>query len=117
MRLVLVFLSMPVLLLSLPVMLPIVAILQAREQRQRQRVAQRSVCVRCGATLGAESLGRADRAWQEEWAERRKRYPHVKWRVIRRVWAVCGGCGAGYGFDNGAFHPESGVSPGPASAA
>ena len=85
-------------LFTLPITLPIVAWLDARDKRRRL-TASWVACHQCGAMLGPEALARSDATWAEWLANVRREHPGWRMRVVRRVWAVCGRCGAEYGFD------------------
>ncbi len=98
----LVILGMVALGLLLPVVLPVVAVLEARDRRRRVRAAEAFSCLRCGQILGREGLERGDAAWREHFAALQRRYPHHFLRVVRDVHAVCPHCGARYGFDKDA---------------
>ena len=88
-------------LITFPVWLPVVFLLDARDCRLKQGVAEKTQCSRCGATLGLTSLGRANAAWAQHVAALQRRLPQRIFRLgPRRVWAVCVACGAEYGFDD-----------------
>ena len=90
---------MVVLLFLLPVILPVVAVLEARDRRRRVRAAVAFACVRCGQILGREGLARGDAAWAEHFFALQRAHPHSKLRVVRDVYAVCPRCDARYGYD------------------
>ena len=85
--------------LGLPVMLPVAMIQHVRTQRRRQRRAERTPCLRCGAGLGEAALARADAAWAEYVSKLHREYPGARFRLVRSVWAVCAACGQRYDYD------------------
>lgn len=90
---------MVALIFLLPVILPVVAFLEARDRRRRVRAAEAFGCVRCGRLLGREGLARGDAAWAEHFTALQRAHPYSKLRVVRDVYAVCPHCGARYGYD------------------
>ena len=88
-----------VFLLGLPVMLPVAIVQHGRIGQRRKRRADGTACARCGAALGEAALARADAAWSEHVAKLHREHPHVMFRLVRRVWAVCVACGQEYGYD------------------
>jgi hypothetical protein len=48
-----------------PVLIPIAAVLHARDRRRMQVAPSEALCECCGATLGAASWHRADKKWAE----------------------------------------------------
>jgi hypothetical protein len=86
-------------LITSPVLIPLAAVLNARERRRMQTVADKTRCECCGATLGAASLSLADKQWAEWFAAKRRAQPTVRFRVVRDLWAICPACSAEYNFD------------------
>ena len=84
---------------SLPVLLPVAALLHALDQYRMRAAARRAGCARCGHPLGQAALDRADEYWAEWWRDWHRAHPHSIPRVVRTVWAVCPACGARHGFD------------------
>jgi hypothetical protein len=82
-----------------PVLIPIAAVLHARERRHMRAVVRETRCEGCGAILGDASLHRADAVWGEYVATLHRDQPGILFRLLRRLWAVCTVCGAEYDFD------------------
>ena len=85
--------------LSMPVLLPLVGLAQARYERRKRLAAARTPCGWCGAPLGAEALARADALFAAYVA---KLFPPdrlVKYRIVRDLHACCLRCDAGHRFD------------------
>jgi hypothetical protein len=82
-----------------PVLIPIALILHARDQRRMQTAAATASCEHCGATLGTESLRRADAAWATHVSALQQARPTIRFRLVRRLWATCATCDAEYDFD------------------
>lgn len=92
--------GLPLLVLSLPITLPAVALAGALDRKRLRTAARHTVCVRCGAVLGEAALRLADERWQ---AEAAPHPPHTRLRVARRtartLLAICTVCGERYTFD------------------
>jgi hypothetical protein len=82
------------LLLLLPILIPIAAICAHLEERKIKKLARQCHCLCCGAVLGDESIRLTDAPFATEAAERRKKFPRVKFRIVRNVHAICLKCGA-----------------------
>ncbi len=94
-----VLLGLIVLTLFLPVILPLAAVLHARDLRRKRLAAACFVCVGCGQVLGQAALDRADAEWAEFVAKLHREHPGYRFRLVRDVDAVCLHCGARYHFD------------------
>ena len=92
-------LAAAVLILLLPVILPVVAVLDVLGRRRKVRDAERFACVRCGEILGRSGLELGDAAWREHFAALARAHPGVKLRIVRDVDAACSRCGSRYGHD------------------
>lgn len=88
-----------VLILSLPVLLPVVAVLEARDRRRLRAAADAFACLECGEILGLAALERADADWAGHLARLHREHPGCRFRLVRDVHAVCTRCGARYRFD------------------
>ena len=90
---------------ALPVLIPIAFLLHVRDQRHMQAAAGNTHCEGCGSILGAASLQRADAAWGQHVTALFRDQPGVRFRLMRRLKAMCAVCGAEYDFDTtlGAF--------------
>lgn len=86
-------------LMVFPMLLAIVAVQQALSRLRLRRTVGATVCGRCGAVLGGPALDRAEAAWRAEMARWQPAHPGYRLRVVRRLWALCGACGAGHDFD------------------
>jgi hypothetical protein len=61
--------------------------------------ANRFLCVNCGLVLGRDSLALADLECTRLAEERRKKHPHVKFKLApRELYAICSKCGTHYEF-------------------
>lgn len=87
-------------LLLLPVLLPFAALLNFLENRRLKHTAQQFHCVQCGKILGRESLRRADNTWQKQMREFRVKHPGVRYRIVRKLHAICAFCDAEYTYFN-----------------
>lgn len=76
--------------------LPLVLLAQYLRHRRTCAAAARSACVACGTVLGRAALRAADAEWDGFVQEWRRRHPHAKPRLVRRVHAVCPHCRAKY---------------------
>ncbi len=88
-----------VMVLCLPIILPLLAFTEGRQQRQRQAAAARTHCQGCGAILGEAALARADEHTRERFANFRRDHPGWRPRMVRRIWAICTACGTRYDYD------------------
>ena len=95
-----VFTGLVVLMISLPVTLPLVAVLHAREMRRRRLAVENFACAVCGNVLGEPALARADTVWAGYIERLCREKPGYRFRLVRRVHAVCTRCGAGYEYDD-----------------
>lgn len=93
--------------LLLPVLLPLVIVLDVLRRRRKAHDAERFACERCGQVLGRAGLERGDAAWAEHFTALEQDHPYSKLRVVRDVHAVCLRCGARYHYDKQArtFRP------------
>ena len=90
--------SVLLVLLTLPVSMPLIALFGAIDARRLRAAACRTPCGGCGQVLGTAALSAADAAWTVELAERHRRLPGLRLRVVRRCHALCTVCGARYGW-------------------
>ena len=86
-------------LLTLPVTMPVAMIQHGRIERRRRQRADKTPCTRCGAVLGEAALARADAEWTAHVDKLHREHPHVMFRLVRKVWAVCAVCGQKHGYD------------------
>lgn len=91
--------AMVLLLFTLPITLPIVALLHKRDQGRLRVAACGMRCVRCDHLLGIASLDASDAAERERMAELHRLYPFHKLRIVRRSHARCVNCGTDYAWD------------------
>ena len=84
-------------LLALPILLPLAMIGHLRSQLRLRKLVGQFLCVACGAKLGINALRIADQRWAEEVRRIQAVSPRAKIvRMIRRLHAVCPGCGCEY---------------------
>jgi hypothetical protein len=92
------FLIVVAFVVLLPVIIPAALVIAAVNKHRRRKVAQAFVCVRCREVLGPKSLEPADDEWRKDMKELRRKYPHLKIRVVRTCHAICPTCGTRYTF-------------------
>jgi hypothetical protein len=85
-------------LLCLPLLIPAAIVLEVVNKRRLRRVAASFSCQNCGRSLGAEGVALADQEWARQVRELMRQHPGVRFRLLRTVDAICGGCGARYTF-------------------
>jgi hypothetical protein len=88
-----------VLFLISPILIPVVTMLHRRDQRRMLTAACNTHCSQCGAILGVASITRADATWAEHVAALEHERPTIRFRMVRRIWAICAECDSQYGFD------------------
>ena len=88
-----------VLVVGLPVIVPLAAVLHARDQRRRRAAANAFACVRCGEVLGSAALALADARWAEHMAQMQREHPGYQFRIVRDLDAVCTRCETPYRYD------------------
>jgi hypothetical protein len=96
-RIAAIFLAI-VLLLFLPVIIPVVALLDRVYRKRLRAAACAFACLSCGGTLGLESIRLADAQWDEHLRELREKYPSTRFRRVRHVRAICPACRVRYAF-------------------
>ncbi len=84
-------------LLSLPIVLPIVGLQQAREHKRKRACVERWPCGWCVAPLEAEALTRADALFGAYIDERFDKTEQL--RIVRDLHACCPRCDAGHRYD------------------
>jgi hypothetical protein len=85
----------------LPILMPIAFILHARDVKRLQALAEHSHCTNCGYRLGQEALDLADKASADYVEElHRDAPPGTRFRLVRRIHAICTQCGLQYRFDD-----------------
>src|SRR5215470_5139163 len=87
-----------VLLVFLPVIIPVIGLLDRVYRRRLRAAACAFACVSCGGILGLESIRLADAEWEEHLRELREKHPSTRFRLVRHVRAICPGCGVRYAF-------------------
>jgi hypothetical protein len=87
-----------VLMVFLPVIIPVVALLDRAYRKRLRAAAGVFACLSCGRILGLESIRLADAAWDEHMRDLRAKYPSTRFRLVRHVHAICLGCGVHYAF-------------------
>jgi hypothetical protein len=96
-RIATIFLAI-VLLVFLPVIIPVVALLDFAYRKRLRTTACAFACLSCGGILGLESIRLADAAWAEHLRELQEKYPAARFRLVRHVHAICPACGVRYAF-------------------
>jgi TRAP-type C4-dicarboxylate transport system permease small subunit len=96
-RIAAIFLAI-VLLVFLPVIIPVVALLDRAYRKRLRAAACAFACLSCGGILGLESIRLADAQWAEHLRELREKYPSTRFRLVRHVRAICPACGVRYAF-------------------
>jgi len=96
-RIAAIFLAI-VLLVFLPVIIPVVALLDRAYRKRLRAAACAFACLSCGGILGLESIRLADAEWDERLRELREKYPSTRFRLVRHVRAICPACGVRYAF-------------------
>jgi hypothetical protein len=92
------WLTVLLLLVCLPVIIPAFIVLEAVQKRRLRRAARSFTCLNCGKLLGANAVAVADAEWSRYVRELMRQHPGVKLRLVRTVDAICPGCGACYMF-------------------
>jgi protein gp37 len=87
-----------VLLVFLPVIIPVVALLDRAYRKRLRAAACAFACLSCAGILGLESIRLADAEWAEHLRELREKYPSIRFRLVRHVRAICPACGVRYAF-------------------
>lgn len=87
-----------ILLMFLPVIIPVVALLERAYRKRLRAAACAFACRSCGGILGLESIRLADAAWQEHLRELGEKYPSTRFRLVRHVHAICPACRVRYSF-------------------
>jgi hypothetical protein len=93
-----------VLLVFLPVVLPVLLVLETLDGRRMRAAARKFVCLSCGSGLGAEAIRLADQAWSQHFSDKRADSPGARFhmwrdrRMVRHLRAICPHCGARYGY-------------------
>ena len=82
--------------LSLPVVLPVMAIRNMIDARCQKRIANDISCEQCGKLLGEAAILESNRVVAQEWKQLQAKHPGVKFRRIRRHDAICTDCGQEY---------------------
>jgi hypothetical protein len=84
-------------IVSFPIIIPIVAFSQWRELRRMRAAARDFACLNCGQRLGEEAITLGDEAWARKMAEHEGPWiEDVGLRMVRQLHAVCPHCGAQY---------------------
>src|SRR5215831_248293 len=96
-RIAAIFLAI-VLVMFLPVIIPVVALLDRAYRKRLRAAACAFACLSCGGILGLEAIRLADGAWGEHLRELREKYPSIRFRLVRHVHAICPACRARYAF-------------------
>ena len=92
-------------ILALPMLLPVAIGRYYLYKHRIHTAAKRSVCPSCGHASASMPFIGPTRYWQSYVAELHRANPSVKFRLVRLIHAICGGCGAGLYFreESGTF--------------
>jgi hypothetical protein len=82
--------------LLLPIILPLVLILDGLRTRKIKRIVCDFICVSCGTQLGVEALRLGNERWAAIISDLHKQYPGMRFRIVRDIHAVCPNCGCEY---------------------
>jgi hypothetical protein len=87
----------------LPITLPVIAVLDALDQRRMRTAANTFACLSCGSILGGEALKLADEAWRQSFIDMHSRSPGFRLlrrspRIVRHLYAICPRCGARFDY-------------------
>lgn len=87
-----------VVLLTLPLLIPVMLVWEAIRERKKRTVASSFACLKCGAILGAAAVRLANEVYKEEMRKLwEQKPPGVKWRLApRTLHAICLACGTRY---------------------
>lgn len=89
--------AVPLIVLTSPITLPVLAASEALRKRRMRSVADTTACQQCGELLTREAIKLADLKVAAEFAEMRAEFPHSRFRLAdRKMWAICPTCGATY---------------------
>jgi hypothetical protein len=83
-------------LISMPVVLPYVAVSESLQKRRMITAAEVTRCKQCGRLLTRRSLELANQKVSTERAELRAKHPKTRFRIVRNLWAICTHCFAEY---------------------
>ncbi len=87
-------------MVALPVIIPLITLLAALDERHRKSAAASTRCIRCGLILGIAAVEKADEMYAAYVAViKSKSWPSRVRLVERRLHAVCTGCGAQFGYN------------------
>ncbi len=92
------------LLVAMPVLIPIAMVQQVLHERWMRAAARWRSCPACGVVLGVEALGLANKRWQVYLAETHRDNPGIRFRLVRKVFAICTRYGAEWGYDEKAMN-------------
>jgi hypothetical protein len=82
---------------ALPVLIPVVAVMQWRDGRRLRAKARSFACLTCHRNLGDEAVALADKAWGDYMSALHWRPEQgIRRRVVRHIHAVCPHCGTQY---------------------
>lgn len=85
-------------LVFLPVIIPVVALLDLAYRNRLKTAACACACLSCGRILALESTRLADAAWEKRIRELLEKSPGIRFRLVRHLQAICPTCGACYAF-------------------
>lgn len=84
-------------LLFLPIIIPVVGVMNWRDQRRMRALAKIFECKRCGQILGDRSISLADEKWAEILKTVHRADPvAIRYRIVRTLHAICTQCDMRY---------------------
>ena len=89
------------LIVLLPMIIPVVALLDFIYRKRLKAAACTFACLSCGGILGLESIRLADETWAKRLRELQEKSPGIRFRLVRHLHAICPACGACYAFLKG----------------
>jgi hypothetical protein len=90
--------SLVLLIVLLPAIIALVGLSHGLCRKRLIAAARAVACLSCGAVLGLASIRLADVAWDGHMRELRAKHSASRFRVVRRVHAICPVCRAQYTF-------------------
>lgn len=79
-------------ILAMPVVLPYMAISEARRRRRLQKFVSATTCEECGQLLGATSIELSNSEWRQHVQELHAKHPGVRFRLVRPHDSICPNC-------------------------
>ncbi len=89
--------------ICLPVILPVLAALEALYYRRMRAAARKFACLSCGKYLDSEAIRLANEAWLEYFSGKQVNNPNLRFRTsmrrtVRHLRAICPNCSRRYDY-------------------